>query len=116
MENMTLETFQQTTGMRFRVTREQKKLIDEGVMSREDAFQEALESGEIQRRIDAAQNAESFWADPELSMENFKEKSGRRFRLDRDRARRVKNNEITRQEAFNELVSEKRTEYQNVTQ
>lgn len=42
----------------------------------------------------------------ELTLDNFREKTGRRFRMTKQQKARFDNNEITREDAFNEFISQ----------
>jgi len=58
LDELTLENFLKQTGQRFRVTREQKKRIDQGVLTREAAFQEFLAETKAEKaKSEAPQHA-----------------------------------------------------------
>jgi hypothetical protein len=84
-------------------------------MTREQAFAQALESGELQKRVDLETALRNAWTDPTLTLANFKERTGRRFRLNRERTQLVESQVITREEAFAQTVAERRAEQQTDT-
>jgi hypothetical protein len=115
MEELTLDNFLERTGLRFRVSNEQRAAIKAGTLTREAAFQQALESGELQKRVDEETALRNAWDDPTLTLANFKDRTGRRFRLSRERAKMVEAKLITREEAFAQTVAERRQETQPAT-
>lgn len=115
MEGLTLDNFRVRTGLRFRVSNEQRVLIKSGTLTREEAFVYALESGDLQKRVDQAVALRNAWIDSDLTLTNFREKTGRRFRLNRERTQLVESKVITREEAFAQTVLERRTEQQQET-
>lgn len=115
MEELTLNNFLERTGLRFRVNNEQHQLIASGELTREAAFQQALESGDIQKRVDQEAALRNAWLDLTLTLKNFTEKTGRRFRLSRERAQLVRSKVITKEEAFAQTVAERRQETQPAT-
>jgi len=116
MEGLTLDNFLERTGLRFRVSREQNQQIKDGTLTREQAFQQALESGQIQERVEEAERLRNAWLDDDLTLANFEAKTGRRFRLDRERAKMVQNKVLTREEAFAQTLQERRSELQTTTE
>jgi hypothetical protein len=115
MEDLTLDNFLERTGLRFRVSNTQFELIKAGQLTREQAFQEALENGDIQKRIAEEEALRNAWHDPTLTLGNFKERTGRRFRLNRERTQMVETKVITREEAFAQTVAERRQNTQPAT-
>lgn len=115
MDELTLENFLVQTGLRFRVSNHDAKLIEGGQLTREQAFQTALESGGLQKRVDQEVTLRNAWFDSDLTLANFKERTGRRFRLNRERTQLVESKVITREEAFAQTVLERRAEQKQET-
>lgn len=115
MGELTLDNFLERTGLRFRVSSTQFELIKSGELTREQAFQDALASGEIQKRVAEEMTLRSAWHDSTLTLANFKERTGRRFRLSRERTQMVDAKLITREEAFAQTVAERRQVTQPAT-
>lgn len=113
--DLTVDNFSESTGFRFRVSREQKARIDANELTREGAFQEFLASGGLERLQGRPQDIpDSIYLDPDLTVENFASKveaiigKRRRFRVSREQKARVKAGELTRTDALAEIVSAKR--------
>ena len=106
--NLTAEEFHKQTGMRFRVTQKQRAAIKAGTLTRDEAFQQAVDAGVIELRMNHASRTNDSWKDTTLTIDNFQEKTGRRFRLDSGRAKLVRDKALTREEAFEQTVEEKR--------
>ncbi len=112
MNDLTIDNFKEKTGKRFRITSEQKIRIANGSLTREQAFQEFLKSGDLQKTLQkkSPKLDENFWTDPELSLENFSEKAEQatghkhRYRVSIEQKTRIENGTLTREQAFEETV------------
>lgn len=104
-EEISFESYERITGKRFKLTKAEKT----AGLSREEAlanrFNEGLEkySTPVPRAKPPLSN--EVWNDPELSLENFLEKTGRRFRISPDQKERG----LSREQAFEETRNEKRS-------
>jgi len=114
-ENLTLDSFARVTGFRFRVTREQKALIADGQLTRDQAFTQFIEGGGLERlqgRPGSIPN--SVYLDADLTLDNFSEKveaaigTPRRFRVSREQYARIEAGSLTREQALAEVVAAKR--------
>lgn len=105
-ENITLENFQKLTGRRFRMNREQSQRFKDGSLTREAAFQEFISNGGLNVKSKKELDLSTL-EDPSLSLENFQERTGLRFRVSKDQSRRLSSGEMTREEAFREFLQEK---------
>lgn len=104
-EQLTLSNFTEKTGLRFRITKAQKARIDAGEMTRDDAFAEFVANGGPSRLSDRKPEVPlSVWLAPDLTLENFKDRTGRRFRRLKDQVQRG----LSAQQAFEEIVAAKR--------
>jgi len=112
MNDLTIDNFKEKTGKRFRITSEQKIRIANGSLTREQAFQEFLKSGGLEKTLQkkSPKLDENFWTDPELSLENFSEKAEQatghkhRYRVSIEQKTRIENGTLTREQAFEETV------------
>lgn len=115
--DITLDNFTERTGMRFRISREQRDRIHAGELTREGAFQEFLQSGGLEKVQNRPPDIpKSVYLDPDLTVDNFPDKveaaTGvkRRFRVSREQSARIKAGELTREQALAETVEAKRNE------
>ena len=98
------EDYQRITGKRFRLSRDQAARVEAGTLTREQALRERFQEG-----LDSFKKREvrgSAWLDPNLTLENFNEKTGCRFRITPDQQARS----LNREQAFQETLTTKRTE------
>jgi hypothetical protein len=106
-QTISFEEYTRLTGKRFRLSRDQQRRVATGEITREDALRERFASGLdefVKKSI-----PDSVWLDPELSLANYSEKTGRRFRMTREQTTR----NIGREAAFQEILSEKRSSQTN---
>ena len=96
---VSFDEFRRITGRRFRLTPEESGRVKSGEATREQILQERFDAG-----LEPKQKTEDFWNDPRLTLDNFKEIAGRRFRRNRDQAVRG----LSRAEAFAETLAEKK--------
>lgn len=106
-QNINLNNVTELTGRRFRPTKEQSARINSGEITREQAFQEALANGWLDREpLKKDPIPQSFWLTEGLTLENFSEVSNRvlgktrKFRISKDQ----KDRGLSREEAFAERV------------
>jgi len=89
-------------GRRFRLSKQDKA----AGLSRDQAVLAALENGRTLVQLAAASVAESVskevLADPTLTVDNFRERTGRRFRISTEQ----KSRGLTREQAFQEFIRE----------
>jgi hypothetical protein len=101
-EKLTLNNFHEATGHRFRVTKEQHARILAGEITREQALQEFIDGGGLKRMTEQRETIpSSVLLDPSLTVENFRERTGRRFRRTKEQVSRG----ISPQEALAEMVA-----------
>lgn len=119
-ENLTIDNFTNQTGFRFRVSRDQKARIDAGEITREQAFQEFLSSGGLERlESRLPEIPDSVYLDPTLTLENFSERVEaaigvpRRFRVNQSQANRIALGDMTRAQALAEVVEQRRVANEN---
>ena len=94
---------------RFRLTKSQRERITAGTLTREQAFQEFIATGGLERIRKTKQNVPaSVWEDAELTIDNFLSKTGLRFRLTKEQASRVKDGSTTREQVFAEYIASRR--------
>ena len=72
---VSFDEFRRITGRRFRLTPEESGRVKSGEATREQILQERFDAG-----LEPKQKTEDFWNDPRLTLDNFKEIAGRRFR------------------------------------
>lgn len=115
--NLTIDNFTEQTGFRFRISRKQKIAINEGTLTREQAFQQFLQSGGLKRLQERRPEIpDSIYLEDGLTLENFSQRVeaaigvSRRFRVSRDQHAKIKSGEITREQALAEVISAKRAE------
>lgn len=114
--DITLENYTEITGRRFRVSNDQKNRIEAGELTREEAFQEFINNGGLERnkRSEAPSIPDEVFERSDLTLDNFpeitKEITGqaRRFRVSSEQSVRIRNGEITREQAFAEYVEQRR--------
>lgn len=112
MNDITLENFTEKTGRRFRVSRDQKQRIDNGELTREQAFQEFIDNGGLEKPQAQVQDIpDSVYLDPDLNLKNFSDKVEaaigvrRRFRVTSEQKSRIDEGKLTREEALAEIVT-----------
>ncbi len=118
MDDLTLDNFFARTGFRFRVSKEQRQRIEAGTLTREQAFEEFLSNGGIDRLQNQNKQVipDTVFQDPDLTLDNFAEKvaavtgTPRRFRVSRDQAQRIRSGELTREQAFQETLQSRRVQ------
>ncbi|MCV0439834.1 MAG: hypothetical protein K5880_14495 [Hydrogenophaga sp.] len=115
--DLTIENFTERTGFRFRISRDQKALIDDGQLTREQAFAEFLAGGGLERlQGRRPEIPDSLYLEDGLTLENFSDRVeaaigvSRRFRVSREQHARIKDGQLTREQALAEVVSAKRAE------
>jgi hypothetical protein len=116
MNDLTIDNFKERTGFRFRISKEQNARIEAGQLTRDQAFQEFLNNGGFDkmksRRFEIPENV---YSDPTLTLDNFSERvhsaTGRkhRFRMSREQSARFERGELTREQAFAEMLAQHRT-------
>lgn len=104
VDETSFEEYKRITGKRFRISTEQQKRG----LTREEALQERLASGDL-KKFTKKEVSGSAWLDPELTLENFREKTGLRFRITPEQQARS----LSREEAFQETLASKRSELNN---
>lgn len=104
-QTMSLEEYTERTGKRFRLSRDQKRRFDAGEITREQALQERVTEG-LEKFVKKSV-PDSVWLDPELSLANYSDKTGIRFRKTLDQIARG----LTREQAFQEILKEKRSSH-----
>ena len=114
--NLTIENFTATTGFRFRISREQGQRIKAGTLTREQAMQEFLANGglerlKVSRRPDVP---DEVFTDPTLTIANFSDKVknltgvSRRFRVTQEQRGRIAAGTLSREQALAEIVKQKK--------
>jgi len=121
--DLTLDNFTERTGIRFRVSREQKNQIDAGTLTREQAFQDFLNNGGLDKLKERPQDIpDSVYLDPDLTLENFTDKVEaaigvrRRFRVKGDQKERMDAGNLTREQALAEIVAAKQQTVASATE
>lgn len=118
MQDLTLDNFTERTGFRFRISRDQKALIDAGSLTREAAFTEFLGRGgleELQKRS-RPDIPDAVYLEDGLTLDNFAERVSavvgvaRRFRVSREQKARIGSGTLTREGALAEVIEQKRRE------
>jgi len=117
MSDLTADNFTAQTGLRFRVSREMKERIASGALNREQAFQEWLAGGGLQK-LQSRRPAvpDSVYFDPDLTPDNFSAKTEAaigvpcRFRVSREQKARIDAGTLTREGALAEIVAKKRNQ------
>lgn len=116
MSDLTIDNFNERTGFRFRISREQKLRIEAGTLTREAAFAEFLSNGGLDR-LQSGRRPEipdEIFADPDLTVDNFSEKVkiltgiARRFRVSQEQNARIEAGTLTREQALAETVAAKK--------
>ena len=112
--DLTIDNFTQRTGFRFRVNRDQKTQINEGTLTREQAFEAFLAAGGLERLEGRPSDIpDSVYLDPTLTLENFSDVvkattgTSRRFRVSRDQHALIKDGTLTREQALAEVIASK---------
>lgn len=115
-EQLTIDNFETQTGFRFRVSKEQNTRITAGTLTREQAFQEFINSGGVEKaQARKLEIPDSVYSDPTLTIDNFSEKvktatgKARRFRMSREQFARHKAGTLTREQAFAEMLTQHKT-------
>lgn len=95
---------------------------DEMNLTREGAFQEFLADGGLDRVQNRVPDIpDEVYLDTELTLDNFASKVkamigvARRFRVSRDQHKRIKNGELTREQALAEIVAAKQAKVEATT-
>lgn len=116
MDDLTLENFHEKTGFRFRVNNEQRERIENGTLTREQAFAEFLAAGgPAALKPRKPEIPDSFYLCDGLTVANFSERVkaaigvARRFRMSREQHQRHENGLLTREQALQEVIASIKT-------
>jgi hypothetical protein len=111
-DELTLANFHEKTGFRFRVSNEQNERIENGTLTREQAFEEFVASGgPAKLKPRKPEIPDSVYLSDGLTVDNFservKEATGvsRRFRMSREQFQRQKDGLLTREQALQEVIA-----------
>jgi hypothetical protein len=111
-DELTLANFHEKTGYRFRVNNEQNERIENGTLTREQAFAEFLASGGAAKlKPRKPEIPDSVYLSDGLTVDNFSEKVkeatgvSRRFRMSREQCKRHKDGVLTREQALQEVIA-----------
>lgn len=111
-DQLTPDNFQEKHGHRFRVNNEQQARIAAGTLTREQAFEEFLAKGGVEKlKPRKPEIPDSVYLSDGLTLENFservKEATGvaRRFRMSRAQSALATESKLTREQALAEVIA-----------